>query len=86
MHPARLILQPVKEPRPPFWTSEDDYSVMWRAPRSDASRPCERGAALILNDMHRNRMDGRCATREDATAAFREALDRVPDNTVDKSA
>jgi len=33
--------------------------------------------------MHRNRMaNGRCATREDATAAF----DRVPDNTVDKSA
>ena len=40
-----------------------------------------------LNDAHRNRMaNGRCATREEAMAAFREAFDRVPDNTVDKSA
>jgi hypothetical protein len=35
----------------------------------------------------RNRMaNGRCATREEAMAAFREAFDRGPDNTVDKSA
>jgi hypothetical protein len=38
----------------------------------------------FLNDTHRNRMaNGRCATREEAMAAFREAFDRVPDNTVD---
>jgi len=28
----------------------------------------------------------RCATREEAMTAFREAFDRVPDNTIDKSA
>jgi hypothetical protein len=27
---SRLILQPVAEARPPFWTTEGDYSVMWR--------------------------------------------------------
>jgi len=27
-----------------------------------------------------------CTTREEAMAAFREAFDRMPDNTVDKSA
>ena len=27
---SRLILQPVTEERPPFWTTEGDYSVMWR--------------------------------------------------------
>jgi len=26
--------------------------------------------------------NGRCATREEAMAAFRRAFDRVPDNTV----
>ena len=30
--------------------------------------------------------DGLCASREEAMTAFREAFDRVPDNTVDKSA
>jgi len=30
--------------------------------------------------------NGRRATLEEAMAAFREAFDRVPDNTVDKSA
>ena len=30
--------------------------------------------------------DGLCASREEAVAAFREAFDRVPDNTIDKSA
>ena len=41
----------------------------------------------FLNDTQRNRMaNDRCATREEAMAAFREAFDRVPDNTVDKSA
>ena len=41
----------------------------------------------FLNDTHRNRMaNGRCATREEAMAAFREAFDTVADNTVDKSA
>ena len=29
--------------------------------------------------------NGRCTTREEVMAAFREAFDRVPDNTVDKS-
>jgi hypothetical protein len=27
---SRLILKPIKEARPPFWTTEGDYSVMWR--------------------------------------------------------
>ena len=27
---SRLILQPTKEERAPFWTTEGDYSVMWR--------------------------------------------------------
>ena len=30
--------------------------------------------------------NGRCATREEAMAAFREAFDGVPENTIDKSA
>ena len=30
--------------------------------------------------------DGLCASREEAVAAFREAFDRVPDNTIDKTA
>jgi hypothetical protein len=42
---------------------------------------------LVPQDHERNRMaNGRCATREEAMAAFREAFDRGPDNTVDKSA
>jgi hypothetical protein len=40
-----------------------------------------------LKDTQRNRMaNGRCATREEAMAAFRRAFDRVPDKTIDKSA
>jgi hypothetical protein len=27
---SRLVLQPVTEGAPTFWTIEDDYSVMWR--------------------------------------------------------
>jgi hypothetical protein len=30
--------------------------------------------------------NGRCATREEVMAAFREAFDGVPENTIDKSA
>jgi hypothetical protein len=30
---SRLILQPVKERRPPFWTIEDDYNVVFRGQR-----------------------------------------------------
>jgi len=44
------------------------------------------GESWFLNDTQRNRMaNGRCATREEAMAAFGKAFDRVPDNTVDKS-
>ena len=91
---SRLILQPVTEERPPFWTTEGDYSVMWRGAKvgriSYDHKPYagEEHARWrwFLNDTHRNRMaNGRCATREEAMAAFRKAFDRVPDNTVDKS-
>jgi hypothetical protein len=27
---SRLLLQPVKEARAPFWTTEVDYNVIWR--------------------------------------------------------
>ena len=41
----------------------------------------------FLNDTQRNRKANEgCAAREEAIAAFREAFDRVPDNTIDKSA
>ena len=91
----RLILQLLKDRRGPFWTTEGDYSVMWRGAKvgriSYDHKPYagEEHARWrwFLNDTHRNRMaNGRCATREEAMAAFREAFDRVPDNTVDKSA
>jgi hypothetical protein len=92
---SRLILQPVTEERPPFWTIEGDYSVMWRGTMvgriSHDHKPYagEEHARWrwFLNDTQRNRMvNGRCATREEAMVAFREAFDRVPDNTIDKSA
>jgi len=51
---------------------ENDRHVLWR---------------WFLNDHERSRMaDGRCATRDDAMAAFRKAFDTVPDNTIAKSA
>ena len=27
---SRLVLQPVKEARPPFWMTEGDYNVMYQ--------------------------------------------------------
>jgi len=92
---SRLILRPVKEARPPFWMTVGDYSVMWRDAKvgriSYDHKPYANEAHIrwrsFLNDTQRNRMaNGRCATREEAMAAFWEAFDRVPDNTVDKLA
>jgi hypothetical protein len=45
------------------------------------------GESWFLSDTKRNRMaNGRCATREEAMAAFREAFDAVADNTIGRSA
>ena len=91
---ARLVLQPVREAHPPCWTTEGDYSVMWRGTKvgriSFDHKPYANEAHVrwrwFLKDHERNRMaNGRCATREEAMAAFGKAFDRVPDNTVDKS-
>jgi hypothetical protein len=91
---GRLILQPVTERRAPFYTLEHDYRVMWRGVkvgRIDYDHRPYPGEAHVrwrwfLNDTQRNRMaSGRRATREEAMAAFRNAFDTVPDNTVDKS-
>jgi hypothetical protein len=55
--------------------------------RRQSDAPHDVQLALVLNDHECNRMaDGLCASREEAMAAFREAFDRVPDNTIDKSA
>jgi len=36
---SRLLLQPIKEARPPFWTTEGDYSVKWRGSGNAGSDP-----------------------------------------------
>ena len=33
---SRLLLQPVKEARAPFWTTEGDYSVIWRGTKVES--------------------------------------------------
>ena len=80
---SRLILQPVKEALPPFWTTEGEYSVMWRGTTLDRISYDHKPYAgeeharwrWFLNDTQRNRMaNGRCATREEAMAAFRRAF------------
>jgi hypothetical protein len=43
---SRLLLQPVRERRPPHWTTEDDYNVMHRGRRCgridrEPDRRCE---------------------------------------------
>ena len=40
----------------------------------------------FLNEERNSLADGRVATRKEAMAAFCEAFDREPDNTVDRSA
>ena len=80
---------------PPFWDLRDDYNVMFRGRKVGRIRfnhktyPSESHVPWrwFLNDIERNRMaDGLCASREEAMTAFRMAFDRVPDNTIDKSA
>jgi hypothetical protein len=92
---SRLILQPVTEERLPFYDLRDDYNVTFRGKRVGRitydHKPYANEAHMrwrwFLNDTQRNRMaNERCATREEAMAAFRKAFDRVADNTVDKSA
>jgi hypothetical protein len=92
---SRLILQPVSEPRAPFWTVDADYNVVWRGQRvgriSFDHKPHPNEAHIrwrwFLNDHERRRMAaGRTATREEAMTAFRAAFETVPDDTVDRSA
>src|SRR5262245_12804277 len=92
---SRLILVPVTEARPPFWDARDDFNVMFRDRKvgrihlehklypNEAHVPWR----WFLNDTQRNRMaGGNCASRDEAMAAFRNAFDTVPDNTIAKSA
>ena len=92
---SRLILVPLRETRPPFYDLRDDYNVMLRGRKVGRIRfnhktyPHEAHVPWrwFLNDMERNRMaDGLCTSREEAMTAFREAFDRVLDNTIDRSA
>lgn len=92
---SRLILQPVTEPRPPFWTTEGDYMVTWRGTKvgridydhKPYANQRDARCRWFLHDERRNRMaSGRTATRDEAMAAFRKAFDMIPDNTIDKSA
>jgi hypothetical protein len=79
---SRLILQPVTEAHPPFWTTEGDYSVIWRGTKvgriSYDHKPYagEEHARCFGFSMTRNATAWPMATREEAMAAFREAFDR----------
>lgn len=91
---SRLVLQPAREARPPFYNLVDDYNVMHRGRRvgriSFNHKPYADEMQLrwrwFLNDTQRNRMaDGRTATRAEAMAAFRHQFDTLPDDTIAKT-
>ena len=74
---SRLVLKPVTESRPPFWTTEHDYMLMFpgaKVGRIDYDHRPYAGEEharwhWFLNDTQRNRMaSGRCTTREHAMA------------------
>ena len=83
VHPAsawsRLILQPVNEARAPFWTTEGDYSVIWRSTKvgriSYDHKPYGHGTRLDARP-YASRFGLRVLSLSCCGASFREAREK----------
>ena len=76
---SRLILQPVNEARAPFWTTEGDYSVIWRSTKvgriSYDHKPYGHGTRLDARP-YASRFGLRVLSLSCCGASFREAREK----------